>query len=137
MATNTLVKKLGSKPEQRVFLLDAPPGYKAELDGLLEGVGISEGLRPQSEVVQFFAATQADLGQNAPTALSAVKPGGSLWIGFPKGSSKIQTDLTRDVGWDFIRDAGWEFCRLISVDAVWSAWKFHRVSQENDEHPQF
>ena len=35
---------------------------------------------------------------------SALASPGTLWIAYPKGSSKTQTDLTRDAGWDAVRD---------------------------------
>jgi len=37
-------------------------------------------------------------------ALVALASPGMLWIAYPKGSSKTQTDLTRDAGWDAVRD---------------------------------
>jgi hypothetical protein len=51
---------------------------------------------------------------------AALKPVSLLWISFPKGSSKIQTDLTRDKGWDSVRDLKW--VTLVSVDETWSAF---------------
>jgi hypothetical protein len=38
------------------------------------------------------------------------------------GLSKIQTDLTRDVGWDALQQANLKWVNLISVDPTWSAF---------------
>lgn len=51
-----------------------------------------------------------------------MKPESLLWISFPKGSSKIQTDLTRDKGWEALREVDLKWINLISVDDTWSAF---------------
>ena len=40
----------------------------------------------------------------------------------PKGSSKIQTDLTRDKGWDVLQGLNLKWLTLVSVDDTWSAF---------------
>ena len=57
-----------------------------------------------------------------PQLVSALKPDSMLWISFPKGSSKIQTDLTRDKGWDALQQADLKWLSLISVDETWSGF---------------
>jgi hypothetical protein len=60
---------------------------------------------------------------NAPEGyLDELKPESLLWISFPKGTSKIQTDLTRDKGWEALRDADLKWITLISVNDTWSAF---------------
>ena len=65
---------------------------------------------------------QAQLKQLAPKAARALAADGLLWISFPKGSSKIQTDLTRDKGWDVLKPLDLKWVTLISVDETWSAF---------------
>jgi hypothetical protein len=52
----------------------------------------------------------------------ALKPESLLWVSFPKGTSKIQTDLTRDKGWEALHAADLKWVNLISVDDTWSAF---------------
>jgi hypothetical protein len=54
--------------------------------------------------------------------VAALKPDGLLWVSFPKGSSKMQTDLTRDKGWEALHQLELKWVNLISVNAVWSAF---------------
>jgi hypothetical protein len=58
----------------------------------------------------------------APQVISALKPESLLWICFPKGTSKTQTDLTRDKGWDSLQQANLKWITLVSVDETWSAF---------------
>jgi hypothetical protein len=47
-----------------------------------------------------------------------------IWICYPKLSSKVKTDLTRDHGWEPMFRSGWIVVAIASVDAVWSAVRF-------------
>ena len=124
MADSSLAKKLGLKPGKRALILNAPDGYRALLDPLPEGVGLTATPGGAFDFVQVFAKNKADLARYVPEAIAAVKPGGMLWIAFPKKTSKIQSDISRDTGWDVVQQAGWQGVSLISVDDVWSAMRF-------------
>ena len=45
-----------------------------------------------------------------------------IWISFPKGTSKLQTDLTRDKGWEPLAGSDLMWLSLVSVDDTWSAF---------------
>ncbi len=65
---------------------------------------------------------KAELDRLFPPVASALKPESMLWISFPKGTSKIQTDLTRDKGWETVQQAGLKWLTLVSVDETWSGF---------------
>ena len=55
--------------------------------------------------------------------LKLMKDSVICWIYYPKGSSKIQTDLTRDKGWDkLMKHPHLQWISLISFDDVWSSF---------------
>ena len=60
----------------------------------------AKSLTGKFDWVQIFVKNTAELARLAPQAAKALKPDATLWISYPKGSSKIQTDLTRDKGWE-------------------------------------
>lgn len=125
MAESTLVKKLGIKPNFKLLILNAPQGYEQLLGTLPESATLKFSADGDKfDHVQLFVKSKADLEQHAQTALQAVKPGGMLWMAYPKKSSKIKTDITRDIGWDVIRNAGWEGVSLISIDDTWSSMRY-------------
>lgn len=45
-------------------------------------------------------------------------------MSYPKKSSKVKTDLTRDIGWDVVTDVGWTGIAQVSIDDTWSATRF-------------
>jgi hypothetical protein len=118
-----LAKKLLIKPNQRVRLVNASSGYLDSLQPLPDGAAVSTA-KTGNDVVQLFAKDQADLRKHLKTALAALEDGGILWISFPKGTSKIQTDLTRDHGWEAVTAAGFQGVSLVSIDDTWSAMRF-------------
>jgi len=122
MADNALLKKLKLKSGQRAAILHAPDGYVDSLRPLPEQVDLSDRLEGAFDWVQLFVTTQAELERRLPQVLPALKPASMLWITFPKGSSKIQTDLTRDKGWDALQRADLKWVTLIAVNETWSAF---------------
>jgi hypothetical protein len=105
------------------------------LGDLPEGVEIdttpSEG---NYDFVQVVALDKADLESHRQTAFDAVKPGGLLWFCYPKKSSKIQSDLTRDSSWDSLMDKGWRVVTSVSVDDTWSANRFRPISDVKSKY---
>ena len=124
MAQTSLARKLLIKPGHRVAIINAPPGYMAKLAPLPEGAQATEHPEGTFDVVQLFARDTAELNRLAPTALASLKPDGVLWISYPKRSSKIQTDLTRDAGWEMITQTGRENVTQVAINDVWSAGRF-------------
>jgi hypothetical protein len=61
--------------------------------------------------------------------LKNVEHDGVLWFAYPKGSSKVKTDINRDT----IRVTGEEFgittVTAISIDETWSALRFRPVEK--------
>src|SRR3990172_3388258 len=107
MTNTTLAKKLLIKPGHRILLLNVPERYMGQLSPLPEGAAVDSRLEGKFDCVHLFAQNKAILERDAPEAMAAVKPGGLLWIAYPKGTSKVETDITRDTGWDVMKDARW------------------------------
>ena len=72
--------------------------------------------------------------------LKLIKDEVTLWIYYPKGTSKLQTDLTRDKGWDNLLrhdELGW--ISLISFDDTWSTFGSRlktKADKKREEKPR-
>jgi hypothetical protein len=120
MAAASLASKMKRKPGARAAIIGAPPGYEAaSFRGLPPAAARLSG---SFDWIQIFAQDKAHLDKLAPRAARALRPDSILWISFPKGGSNIQTDLTRDRGWDLVRALDLKWITLISINETWSAF---------------
>jgi len=101
-------------------LINAPSDYDL-------GVDAAAKLSGKHDWIQLFVKNQAELEKSIKKVAAALEPDSLLWISFPKGSSKIQTDLTRDKGWSALKNTGFKFVTLVSVNETWSAFGFRPV----------
>ena len=133
MAEGSLAKKMKLAPGLRAAVINAPGDYFQELEHDQE---ISQKLNGKFDWVQIFVRTKAELKVLAPKAAKALNPTSILWISFPKGTSKIQTDLTRDKGWESLQALELKWINLISVNETWSAFAL-RPYREGEERQSF
>lgn len=133
MAGSALAKKLKIKPGVKVALINQPEGYAEELGLLPEGAELVAGPRSDSEFIHLFVKNSADLKGHLPKAFQALKEDRMFWISFPKKSSKLQTDLTRDHGWDELGKIGLRPVSLVSINDTWSAMRVRRTESESEK----
>ena len=133
MPESALAKKLKLKPGARAAVVNAPENY---LDELKHDSDISQKLSSKFDWIQIFAKNKKELASFATKAAGALKPDSILWLSFPKGNSKIQTDLTRDKGWEAIHDIDLKFINLVSVNDMWSAFAL-RPYKEGEKKQSF
>lgn len=120
MSESSLAKKMKRKPDGRAAILYAPDGYEAASFPGLEPA--AHTLSGHFDWIQIFVKNGAELDKLTPKAVKFLKAESILWISFPKGSSKIQTDLTRDKGWDILRTLDLKWITLVSINETWSAF---------------
>lgn len=121
----SLAKKLQLKPGQRALVLNSPDGYAALLRPLPAAVRIEERAgEGEYDFVHLFVKDQDELAEHAPVALDSVKDDGLLWISYPKKSSGVDSDISRDEGWGLLDEAGYQPVSQVAVDDVWSALRF-------------
>jgi hypothetical protein len=116
-----LAKKLKLKVGARAAVIGAPEGYVERL-GPPAGTTVGTTLDGPLDWIQVFVANSGELAALVPDITKAVAPDGLVWISYPKGSSKRQTDLTRDRGWESLEGGDLMWLSLVSVDETWSAF---------------
>ena len=122
MAT-TLQQKLQLKTGQAMVILNPAPGYVEKLKGELKDNLLVMEEKPNSEAVLVFVNSLAEARELVPSGIRAVKPDGLLLVAYPKGSSKVKTDVNRDSLWEAVKVTGWRPVRLIAVDDTWSVMR--------------
>ena len=120
----SLVEKLGIKPGTRFVILGAPPGYSKTLGELPQGARQLAGLRGSLRFVHFFTKESKELERRFAALKRALAPDGALWISWPKGTSKVPTDLSESVVREIGLRHGLVDIKVCAVDEAWSGLKF-------------
>lgn len=130
---NTISQKLKILPGSTLLTINAPADYKKGLIGLPANVKIITNGKEYNQV-HWFVLNKAQLEKELSKVMKLLKEDITVWVYYPKGSSKIQTDLTRDKGWDCLLSEGDKltWISLISFDDTWSVFGF-RPKNEADK----
>jgi len=133
---NSISQKLKIQPNFTLFTINAPADFKSNLNELPAGVKITDSAKDYHQI-HWFVLNKAQLEKEMSKIMKLIKPGVIVWVYYPKGSSKIQTDLTRDKGWDCLLSEGDKltWISLISFDDTWSVFGF-RPKTEADKRKE-
>jgi predicted transport protein len=126
-------KKLRIKSGHSIAIINAPQGYLQLKGPFQDETDVAYELAGSYDLILGFVRTSLDLSDLVPQLLKALKLDSLLWIAYPKKSSGIETDLSRDEGWDAINKAGLRPVAMISIDSSWSAVRFRPKSNESAE----
>ena len=120
-----LARKLGIKAGQKMFLCNEPATYRELVGELLEGNRILKRLgKSPVDFIHAFFTSECDLLSRLPKLKSSLATDGILWISWPKKTSGIQSDLTRDAIRETVLQAGLVDIKVCAVTDEWSALKF-------------
>ena len=130
---NTISQKLRIKDSFKLLTLNAPHDFKKDLKDLPAGVKITDAAKDYDQV-HWFVYNQKQLEKEMSKVMKLVKNDVIVWVYYPKGSSGVQTDLTRDKGWDCLLSEGdrLTWISLISFNDTWSVFGF-RAKTEADK----
>jgi hypothetical protein len=121
-----LPKKLGIKPGHRVRLIDAPPGFADTLGALPETVTLvaaDDDSATRLDLILYFTDSAEALRARFDALAASLTAAGMLWIGWPKRTSKVPTDLTEDVVRRIALERGLVDVKVCAIDATWSGLK--------------
>jgi hypothetical protein len=129
----SISEKLKIKTGDTLLTLNAPADFKKKLKGLPPGVKITDTAKDYNQL-HWFVMNRAQLEKEMSRMMKLLKPGVIVWVYYPKGTSKIQTDLTRDKGWDCLmaENDKLTWISLISFDNTWSTFGI-RAKTEADK----
>ena len=118
----SLRDKLGLKSGSSAVFLYAPFSYIESL-GEIDDIEIYPILRQNHDFIHLFVKDKKAFKEILPQIKKAMKENGSIWVSWPKKTSKVETDMTEDV----IREVGFSVglvdIKVAAVDETWSALK--------------
>jgi hypothetical protein len=120
----SLSRKLVVRPGHKVLVVNAPAGYA---DSLEDATVVTRGDPAKADAVHVFVRDTRDLARLGPKAVAGAQAGATVWIAYPKKSSGVETDMTRDKGWDVVKDQI-DAVTQVAIDDTWSALRFKPVA---------
>ena len=117
-------EKLGIKEGMRVIHLHALENYSRVLGKLPQGAILEDRLRGNASFSHYFTKNKIELSNDFPKLKKALLPNGALWISWPKGASKVSTDLNDNIVREIGLGNGLVDVKVAAVDEIWSGLKF-------------
>ena len=118
-----LPKKLGLKEGGILVLINAPPGIDGELQPLPANATLSDKPAKLSSLMALFCKDTAALKKSLPATSAKLSAEGSLWIAWPKKTSKLFVDLTEDGIRAIALPTGLVDVKVCAINTDWSGLK--------------
>ena len=122
MSDKPLAGRLQVKGTRRLAVLGATP----ELDHAI-GVSDRRALLAEADVILLMVPDRTHLDAELPKVLATAQAVAILWVAYPKLSSPLAADLSRDVIHALAPAHGLDTVSQIAIDQDWSALRLKRV----------
>lgn len=106
-------------------ILFAPESLKVAVAALEFQTSFTDGAKSSNTLV--FVNSKDEFLDFLNTHLSQIVPDSVLWIAYPKQTSKIKTDINRDILWQTAEPYGITAVSAISINETWSALRFRPI----------
>lgn len=122
---NETIKKLKFRGD--AVVINAPADLEPEF--LQQGFKTAFDKKEKSTNTLVFINNKKEYLEFLNGELTKIEPDSVLWFAYPKGTSKIKTDINRDT----IRETGEQYdittVTAISINETWSALRFRPVDK--------
>jgi hypothetical protein len=125
-AGSTLTKKLGFKPNSKTALLNAPEAFEDQLGELPDGAELTTKITAQIRMALWFVRSSQELQAEIDYLDARLPQGSSLWIIYPKQTSRFKVDFNQFDVRALALASGWVDYKICAVDSDWTGLKFAR-----------
>ena len=124
-SSTPLARKLGLKSGMTYLLINEPDHYlELFADFPAELIPLKTPAPATLDFCHLFVTQLTELETLLPPIKPLLKKNGLIWISWPKGKSKIPTDVNREIIREVGLASGLVDVKVCAVDADWSALKF-------------
>lgn len=127
--SQTILEKLQLKNEKNILIQGLPSSIEKQFSKLSFAKNLTPLLRSRKiDFALIFAVSENQLNSILDDIMPALKEESKLWVAYPKLTSKITTDLNREGSWSRLVASEYESAEQVSLDHVWHAAYFRKVS---------
>jgi|SRR6185437_14520236 len=118
-----LAKKLGIKNGFTIRLIGTPDHYLNLFTDWPTDIHVSARKNEQKNLIHFFTKDSSELHKMLPELKKEIVANGTIWVSWPKKSSKVVTDVSENMIRDLALNIGLVDVKVCAVDEVWSGLK--------------
>ncbi len=127
--SQTLLEKLELIDDKNLLI----QGLPSSIDKVFCKLSFAKNVTPllRNKKIDFalvFAINENQLNDILKDVMTALGSKSKLWVAYPKGSSKIVTDLNRGTSWSKLTDAGYGSMEDVDLDHTWTATRFTKLA---------
>lgn len=122
MSDKPVAERLQVKGERTLAVIGAPTAVDRKIGARTVRCDIAK-----ADVILVFAANRAEFDAALPAALKKSPKTAILWAAYPKLTSKLAADLSRDIIHALAPKHGLDTVSQIAIDDDWSALRLKRV----------
>src|ERR1700756_3603778 len=116
MSDKPVAERLQVKGERRLAVI----GASAALENAVGAAKVRTDLAT-AEVVLLFTPDRSSFEAKLPGVVKKMTSSAILWVAYPKLSSKLAADLSRDIIHSLVGGYGLDTVSQIAIDEDWSA----------------
>ncbi len=136
MALETVLEKLQLTDEKNILVQGLPSSIEKQFIKLNFAKSVTPLLRSRRiDFALVFAVSKTQLTGILHDVVPALHEEGKLWIAYPKLTSKIASDLSRECNWDHINSFGYENMDMVALDNTWCAVRFRKMESVSLKQP--
>jgi len=120
----SLVEKLGIKEGFKIVINNPPENYNDLLGKLPKNVRLDNVPEGPADLIHLFTRSKDELEVKFPSIKKELSEDGILWISWPKGSSKLEIDLSENMVREIGLRNGLVDTKVCATDECWSGLKF-------------
>lgn len=121
-SSQSLLEKLQLKDEKNLLIQGLPSSVEKQFVKLSFAKNVTPLLKSRKvDFALVFAVSQKQLQSILNDVIPVLQEDAKFWIAYPKLTSKIASDLSREASWDCVTCHGFETVRSVALDSVWSA----------------
>jgi bifunctional DNA-binding transcriptional regulator/antitoxin component of YhaV-PrlF toxin-antitoxin module len=120
---NPLAKKLGIREGSQVLLIEEPENYQSLLHPLPASVSFANQASQAIDIVHLFATRKEEMQKQLASLRKKLSADASVWVSWPKKSSKLPTNITEDTIREVALPLGFVDIKVCAVSEVWSGLK--------------
>ena len=125
MKIQEILKKLRHKDELKGVILNAPKSISTEF----KKAGFSTTSKGKSQFTLLFVKNKSEFENHMQPTIDIIEHNSLFWLTYPKGTSKIETSVNRDILWKLAEPYGYRPVSQVAIDSDWSAMRFRPMDK--------